>query len=471
MNLRSKINNMNESSTLDVEHIAFQFNRPEMTNAIESMESIVNEILTNSRVKKDDINKDVVKLSKSLSILVGFNVSIVYSPNANFCTAIVPSKVSQDVILKNTKQTSEYYESLQDDGSTSDQYYRKLGTIDSMLKSSYDTVDKALGGSGIRVDLNKAQISGLSNDYSQLILVDFIKVIKEYSLNARECMACILHEVGHTFMYFSHLTKTSTNVYTLLDTIKSEYIDKGNSGRETIAMMYSTMTGTKASTIESMKDTEIVIDILRTVIGGGELDTKEVEYTADVFASRFGYGLELTTALAKMIEMNKLNETFYWHNTGVVIVNTIGMISATLVTLLGFLTIPVGGVLLILLGKVILSIVMSLDLTYKKNVNDLNTRYNNTEYDSVLDRVSRIRRQMIASLKASEGIDNNTVKSIITSIDTLSTMIGSMRHNRSLTEKVKSIFSKRFDRLDTIYLVEELMNSNLSVSLARIKIK
>ncbi len=455
--------------------VAFQFDRADVEKAENIMDDIVKNINSNGYKSTDKtVANSVKELSKVLSGMVEFNVSLTYSAASNFCTYIIPAKIN-DALLNNVNDVAEYYESTKSDGSISEEYYKKNDTIDSMLGRGYEVLNNTLSTTGIKVDLDKGKIYGIPKDFHQLVLVDFSYVLDTYKLSSRECLACILHEIGHTFTYYQQLTSVYANMNTLLDTIKEEYLIKNSSPRETITIAYNKISK-NTKDIDDKATEEVVIDLGRVILTPDtNITSKEVESRSDVFAARYGFGEELATALVKMVggidkSKSVLSNIFAIMLMIVSIAIWIYMLIVSIILMSTLIMYPIGYLLLVLNNMIFDAIMNSSYATTSwGGVSNDASRYDSNDYDSLYDRISRIKQQIIASLKVSD-LSNNDIKAIIRQLDGLSKLTESMKHNKPLFAKIKTLFgSKKMSKLDTHYIVEALLNSDLIVASARLK--
>ena len=438
-------------SNLDMEMIQFQYDRKELAHAEQIMQDIIADYDSGYSSSDKVIGTKVSVLSSVLSELVGYNVSISLAHGSNFYTYIIPTRVQNDVLLGNVEEVINYYDTMESDGSTSDSYGKKQDTIESMVKRSYDTMNKVLNTSGMKIDLNRGKVTGLDKDFNQMVFVDFGYVIDSYKLSARECIAALLHEIGHTFMYFIHLQYTSNNVSMMMDTIKNDYIAKGKDSREVLNLIYSRVSGKSTSEVETKNLSTVVLDLARELlVSETNSGRKDVEFTADVFAARFGYGDDLTTALLKMTGMRgrAKNDSYFWRNTGVFFLVT--GVTVVYIFLLVLSILMAGTVALAYLGIYSAAIFTDLYLaflnseasTFKGWARDPNTRYGNTDYDNIYDRTNRIRHQMIASIKNLDGVTNEQARRIIGQIDSITKMTEAMKHRRKITTKILILYLK-----------------------------
>jgi hypothetical protein len=455
--------------------ISFQFDRADVAKAESIMDDIVKNINIDGYTSTDKTVANKVKeLSKVLSGMVEFNVSLTYSAATNFCTYIIPAKAN-DALLNNVNYAAEYYESTKSDGSISEEYYKKNDTIDSMLGRGYEVLNNTLSTTGIKVDLDRGKIFGISKDFYQLVLVDFAYVLDTYKLTARECLACIMHEIGHTFTYYQQLGSVYANMTTLLDTIKEEYLVRNSSARETITLAYNKISKNNKD-IDDKPTEEVIIDLGRIILTPDtNVTSKEVESKSDVFAARYGFGEELATALVKMVGGTDRSKSVISNIFAIMlmIVATAIWIYLMVVSVIMMSTLvlyPFGYILLIC-SNMLFDVVMNSDYattSWGGIPNDF-SRYDSGDYDSMYDRINRIKQQIIATLKVSE-LSNNEIKAIIRQLDSLSKLTESLKHNKPLFAKIKTLFgSKKMYKLDTHYIVEALFNSDLIIASARLK--
>lgn len=454
-------------------HILFQYNRDDINEAVDLMDSIIKDINIDGYKARDrTVANKIKQLSGVLSSMVGYNVSLTYGEGLNFCTYIVPAKIN-DALLNNVNEVARYYEEADSDGSVSEEYYKKEGTIDSMLGKSYDILDKTLNTKGIKVDYVKGKITGLGSDFHQIVIVDFNYVLDMYNLTVRECLACIMHEIGHTFTYYEQLDSTYANMKVLLDTIKEEYYVRNGTARETITLAYNRVTKNNKDT-DDRNITDIIMDLGRFILVPElESHSKEAETLSDAFATRYGFGEDLTTALLKMTG-SRLRAKSIPSNILALLVMTLSvciwiyLVVVSIIMMSSLILYPVGYLLLIY-GTMLFEVVMNSDVaTTNWGNNDFN-RYDSGDYDSMYDRVNRIRQQIIASLKSSD-LDKSDMKIIISQLDSLSKMTEAMTHKKPIIAKLKTLFgNKRITKLDMHYMAETLLNSELVIASARLK--
>lgn len=453
--------------------IAFQYDVKELAEAEKIMNDIIDDINIEGYSSTDKVVSSKIKtLSSKLSSVVGFNVSLTYNAGYNFCTYIVPAKIN-DALLNNINEVSDYYEHTKSDGSVSEEYYKKNDTIDSMLSKSYQVLDKVLNTKGITVDFNKGKIFGLDNEYHQIIMVDFNYVLDTYKLTARECLACIMHEIGHTFTYYSQLDNTYANMNVLLDTIKEEYLVRNSSARETITIAYKRVSNSTKD-IDNKNITEVILDLGRMIlIPELETNNKEAETQSDLFAARYGFGEDLTTSLLKMTG-SRLRSKSLISNIGALLISIISvciwiyLIIISVILMSSLILYPIGYLMLIY-GTMLFEAVMNSDIATTNWGNSDFNRYDSGDYDSMYDRVNRIRQQIIASLKTVD-LDKKHIRVIISQLDGLAKITEALKHKKPITAKLKSLFgSKRISKLDMHYVAEALLNNDLMIASARLK--
>ena len=127
------------------------------------------------------------------------------------------------------------------------------------------------------------------------------------------------------------------------------------------------------------------------------------------------------------------------------------------------------GYLMLIYGTMLFEAVLNSDVATTNWGNSDFNRYDSGDYDSMYDRVSRIRQQIIASLKTVD-LDKKHIRVIISQLDGLAKMTEALKHKKPITAKLKSLFgSKRISKLDMHYVAEALLNNDLMIASARLK--
>lgn len=159
-------------------------------------------------------------------------------------------------------------------------------------------------GAGIKIDVRKAYIEGLPKEYDCVIFLNwedmFTPSTDWYIPTDRMFMGVLLHEIGHVFSRLEYLYKTRRSVVAFEDVCRDITKRKVNNGYEYV-VTYKNMTGSNIDA-NKYKNSSIAVcyvgvlkDIgARYMYGEDRKASVDMEFVADQFATRFGYGVEVS---------------------------------------------------------------------------------------------------------------------------------------------------------------------------------
>lgn len=449
---------------IDLEYIGFQ-NEARILPILKHIEDAV--LLINKGYAYNAINftDKIEDISRGLSEAVGYNITMVFDRYQPMGTYIIPTKQKSSSLLGNLTRTVNDYENTIETARSTSGYTTKFKDVESLLSKSYKALDESLSIKGISLDLQKGYIKGLDKNFTQIISCNLHMLVSTYKFTAREILAVLLHELGHMYVYLVSTINAHSNTLMVLDTIKSEYLSK--SSRDVLSIVYNKVTGQNVDT-DKMNKYKLVYSIVTAIVTSKtSLATKESEYTADVFAVRFGMGNELATGLAKLhnIKVGSTPNNLAASNVFLGILIVTGLAVTILLTVL---TIISDGVLAGLSFGFMMCMMQSFLLVAGGNPDGTN-RYDSWSYDTFRDRISRIRQQMIAKLKDST-LKAEDIKTIISQIDAVKDIIDSTPPlNKSFMDRIISFFKKdKISNIDINYIVESFMDSDLVLAKARL---
>jgi DNA-binding FrmR family transcriptional regulator len=435
-------------SVVDREFIATQnFNKN--NRLIAMLDGAVNTIKVDpNSFTREDRGLLYTQLSIELSRMFGFRVSLFYEKDKLGSVYTIPTKANSNALVRDVGE----YVSLYDSIDTS----KELADKDSILIKSREILNTSLSTKGIKVDLNNAKISGLDSNYRNIIMIDIENLVLRYDINGEEIAALLLHEVGHIFNYFRSLEFTSDSTSMLLDDIRNEYLKNKKEPREVLLAYYKKIGGD----VGKYKDKniyEVAVDIGVSVLtSNSRMNIKEEEYSADVFAVRFGLGSALSSAFSKM------DNVFIRYN---IAETNQTILAGTILSLLLLIIVPFPAIFSLAYTLVMGAVAGLLSYTARKPISA--SRYDIDSYDSVIDRLSRIKQQMVGSLKYID--DKEVAKSMVEQIDATAMAISKQRNRKGIIDKILRKFNSRKNKLDTHYLVEELLNSDLITAKKRLE--
>ena len=432
---------------IDMEFIATQ-NNNKLSGLLSIITECVNTINTNPNDYETNRADYYTKINMELLKIFGFRLDTIYEKNNTPKVYIIPTKVTSNALVKDIGKTIEIYDTVSNISAD-------LSAKDIFLIRARESLNSSLNTTGIKIDLNNATISGLELKYRNIIMIDIRYLVEKYKLTDNEILSELIHEVGHVFDYFISLGFSSDSVSMLIDDIRTEYLGKNRNPKDVLIAYYKKVGGNT----DSIKDKNIVgvaIDISKAILTSStSISNKEEEYSADVFATRFGLGAYLASALRKM------DSDYEYVN--IVKINVLAIV-ASIISLVYIVFLPLT-VLSTTIYTILIASISGL-MSFTRSNSTARTRYNNASYDNMVDRLSRIKQQMITSLQYID--DREISKSMIEQIDATALLISKQKNKISLIDSILKKVSFRRNVIDTKYMVESLLGSDLITAKKRI---
>lgn len=324
-------------------------------------------------------------------------------------------------------------------------------------------IDYGKGSAVGWVDLEKGQVGGVFSKIAFDVWVTNGAFTKfgEIELTPGELAAMLIHELGHIIIYFETLGSTFRTAY-VLQTFTREAMKVNESSQRVVLMReFEKSTGVTITHKEPISRsnsgegiaTLVLSDIIeetRSQYGTTLYDMRSWEHLADQYAARQGAAVDLSTALNKLYAYY---EPVYTRGTFVYlmmeILKTIGTILAIAISGATFSIVPL---VLIFLA--------------------LATSPHEREYDNPHERVSKLRRELVAQLKTEKRTDNRR-DDLLADIKVLDEVLENMKDRHTFFEKFWLIISPYTRRQvkagKEIQELEELVNNDLFVSAAKFR--
>lgn len=299
----------------------------------------------------------------------------------------------------------------------------------------------------IKVDLKTGHVSGdLANELCYTLLISHHLLNGIYGFTVKENTASLVHEYGHIINSFMYLGDYVWLNYYLTDGIETMlgrkqatvdielYNDKWL--KENVPEKeYEAFTNDRNEETAKRVVISVSKKLTRHHLTNNEITAKKrEEQTADMFATRLGYGRDLASALHRLdrhVEEPSLVGTFW-----------VGEIAKLFVTVLAL---PFALICL---------------LTYDPAGGDAWTI--DGRYDNPMDRLVKIRRDLVAQLKRPGPLNT---QSLVDDIDAIDAMIKEYSTNSSMFDSIINFFrpSTRKMRQNTKVEddLESLMNNDL----------
>jgi hypothetical protein len=260
----------------------------------------------NMKVMEDRVTKELLtKAGNILTERVGITYKF-YGTNYGAHCIVTPAPQSNIVNVTGAK-TYEFLKLAFDEYNIKAENKIDKVTRSNQTEAIYSSVhkgmvelEKALFTGNFRVDYKNMKIHGLSKDVVSFIGIPFRTYFK-HKMTARQIMAIILHEVGHSFNMISTMHQMATTVMTTADALvnnkpnEKEVVD--------LAENFYNRKFKNANDLfyQLFTDDTVMYNDNKYLI-------KNNESTADQFSTRFGYGKELVTALAMFYNIDTENK-------------------------------------------------------------------------------------------------------------------------------------------------------------------
>ena len=329
-----------------------------------------------------------------------------------------------------------------------------------MTKSMAKKVQKRLAGKKGKVDTKKVWVDGVFADKDWSFKICIQGLHKDPNVaTPEEVAAVILHELGHAFTYMEFITDVVVRNITLAAVVdelfKKEYKDQRV---ELISDMVKAQ-GYKdinPAELAQASDAGVAYAVIaraehreppRSSNGSTAYDKAGWEAAADQFATRFGYGVHLSTFLGKLFRLGqKLTITFKLIN-----------IAATA----ALATIMPGLALALTVADIALSVIVGLLVDPTKMI-----------YDQDGDRLRRVRQETTGFLKT-DKMEKEDAERILNDIDKIEEIAKSHPQGFQLHDFVWRNISNNYSRSykQKVFQkdLEELANSKVFAAAAVLK--
>lgn len=412
-----------------------------------------------------------------------FKIRIVHNISSVTLYGIMPVSPFNLNVLK--EDNMDVYTTIKESlGSSSDLEARGYAGMDGMrydnmfknIVKATDKLDKILKDSHITIDYNNAIIYGLPNNFIVDALFDptacFVKVNDMDYFTNMELVAIVLHEVGHQFNIISNTYKTVKNSQVLLHNIKEQLSIKGKSYNDALVISYEKTFGIKIQSPTAKLSGQVAMitittQFIKDTFNLSELnEDKDNERLADQFASRFGLGSELGSALEKMHRAYKNN---YFRSRESIVLSYMSV--GFFILFLLFEIAEGGGILLaITVVSIIVSMILSIYYSY---ITYGNTNQSPDKYDDMKNRVLKLKHDSVRQLRTLN--DKDYIKRTLAKIDELDRLIALVPgENVGMLDTImrfvrRSSAKKYIEIADLNRLVESLQSNDLYIAAAKLK--
>ncbi len=331
------------------------------------------------------------------------------------------------------------------------------------------------------VDIENAKLGGFFSQYPHKVFMNFEELFKDIELDAAETTAVFLHELGHLFDACAYSDRLDTNNQIMMNI--AEHV--GTRKRETdLTYVYNEIKKVHPKVSEEEIDKlcsdnrmvagyhwykyVLIANGLGTISqneskpGDRTYDNTSFEAMADNFATRFGYGKELISALDKLGKTHgDINKSLGWITLHQFMI-AIYYCTVIIIGFLMFFSAPIS-----LIG--LLSMFLIFAITYSGA--EHNKSYT---YDDLKVRYIRIRHQLVEYLKNIK-LPKEDVEGILASIEFADSNIKDTYEYRTMIEIVANfVFSNSQNARDTKLeqrLIEDLAHNDFFVKSAQLRVQ
>jgi len=296
---------------------------------------------------------------------------------------------------------------------------------------------------GVTVDLKKAKVYGMKKKVVSSLYLDFPMLIGFFNLTAKEIFAIMLHEVGHSFSSLMYIKKVSYNSIS-----HEESLTKWLGGDTSNMKIKLGKKETDLSKPSSNKDIAEHVKFNVNTLKHAHADS---EREADRFVTTFGYSEYLASSLMKMHDIDPKRSVY---------LTTSSSFSNTLISSIYlFLYVPLIIPAIILGEYLIWSVLLGL-VTAIFAVLIGTEDSNKTTYDSIPDRLEKIKRNMVRSLREGLVLEDQ-VKTVIAIIESTEETINRANIESSLGETLYNYFSTTANTTSLYRTLETLSENDL----------
>lgn len=427
------------NTTLSTEMIAYQKNDYVVNALVEQFTELVETI-------KDIMpmdNTSIFRSSRCLTIIdridaiirerFGITVKHLKCDGIGYAVYPVPPKnynvLFGDVveIYEAVKEATEEYDGRVRDKDSMRSADSEKNFIDmhTTIVDNIHKLDKHMYGNNIKIDLQRAKITNLPNDYFVYLNVDLFLLVVDIGMNPRELTAALLHEVGHAFTHIEYSYRGIHNTSVLLDTFLDNFRDKNKPFKESLLIAYKATD--PSINLDKLGDKNTVAVALavfngfikeNTYFAGSKHSFTDSEQLADNFAGRFGMGPDLVSGLAKLHKLVKIQ--------GI----TISIVASIICIITVFMFIFAAGIMATGIGFILITGSLMGLLAIYNTLYITDDGVHEAVYDNNKQRYSRIKYEMIRMIRSTE-MPKDAIASSIKAIEEMDRLIASAPNPRA----------------------------------------
>jgi len=444
------------------------------------------------------ISKQAKEIVNNLSLLfserIGIDFTIIGDSTGNACVfSVTPSNYNVIVEEAGTveKDLLDAIKLMKDLGArpnedtefNMDSFSGIVKIYESML-SSTKSLNTLLKTDSVKFDLLKAKVTGLPKDFKSIIAIDIVSFMQTHSI--KEILAVLIHEAGHQFTHLLNMYRIARTNTILKDC--SVLAKDGDIGKVEITLKKEL--GIEIPKLNNFKEEDNFKDIkvfMTTLLSKAMVtnenessySSRDSEALADQFASKFGLGLELATALDKIANNSYTELDYFLGENTILWMLKVNIIISAFVLAYGLIALALLGALSVTAAIVVTSAAISIAIelsvvaiVFLVAINVFRFFYGGNDafeavYDDKKRRLERIRNDAIRMLNSlilsADSKDKEMIVDKINDIQALDKVIDKTRKSRAFVDIAGDLFfsSNRKHSIETlVQQILENMNAN-----------
>ena len=303
-------------------------------------------------------------------------------------------------------------------------------TILKKIKKMEAAVDKSLFKGKLVLDDTEAKVYGLSEEAVAKICLGIVE-LHNVGLTSKEIFSVLMHEIGHCYYGLRYINQTKMHNNELNTNIQAIIKNPKDINKK---INHVSIDGVKLENTGTTT-TNIITVVGRTIASmerSKESTMKENERLADQFATRFGYGASLASAV-RVVE-KVIGKRFVYFEVvthGLWYFTIIGIALMVIAPLFALITLEVMAAIVITSMRTnILTFILAL---FFPDVHLVSPK----DYDDIKIRLERLKQDINKQL-AEDNSNKEMVKSALESIDRLQKQIDSTPYDKTIAQALAS---------------------------------
>lgn len=350
-----------------------------------------------------------------------------------------------------------------------------INTVFPLFIKSINNITNSINLEGVKVDLEKAYISGLPKEYTSIIEADLWDLLVKQTISPETITALFIREVGSIFVNIETSYKVARECSVLTNTLIDNLHKKGKPVKDTLLLIGSQLMANDSVTrLRESKEEVVAVEVIKSLVDNAKhkharVDTNQL---ADQFATRFNLGTLIADYYvgdAKRIREMEMKE--------MKIVSVYGWaILSIILAFILFIVLVTNIPATVFVISLVASCIMTLLVGFFSPGYDTDASYtydNELSYDDNLQRINRIKNDYVRKIRMG-NLDKEAINSALFAIDKLTSLVTDLSEPEPpMFEFFKKFFSANYRSKAEMWRLEQelenIMENNLHTASARVK--